>query len=70
MKSLNAVFPMLTAAVLLSGCGTPQVADAPGSPTVYQGPSSPGLVRGTGIESQDIQSMVDKMVRHMLANPL
>ncbi len=71
MKSLKTVFPTLAAAVLLSGCGgIPQVDNAPGSPTVYQDPSSPGLVRGTGIESQDIQSMVDKMVRHMLANPL
>ncbi len=45
------------------------VVNAPGTPTAYQDVESPGLVRGTGIESQDIQSMVDKMVRHMLANP-
>ena len=44
--------------------------NAPGTPTNYQDTDSPGLVRGTGIESQDIRSMVDKMIRHMLANPV
>ena len=55
--------------VLISGCGT-GVNNAPGTPTVYEDVSSSGLIRGTGIESQDIQSLVDKMVRHMLANPV
>ena len=45
------------------------VENAPGTPTAYQDTRTAGLVRGTGIESQDIHSMVDRMVRHMLANP-
>ena len=63
-------FPfVLTAAVLVAGCQTTGVENAPGTPTAYQDTRTAGLVRGTGIESQDIVSMVDKMVRHMLANP-
>ena len=38
--------------------------NAPGTPTAYQDVATSGLVRGTGIESQDIASMTDKMVRH------
>jgi PBP1b-binding outer membrane lipoprotein LpoB len=40
-----------------------------GSPTVYNDPSTVGPVAGVGIESQDIISMVDRMMRDMLANP-
>lgn len=55
--------------LLIYGCGT-GVNNAPGTPTVYEDVASSGLIRGTGIESQDIQSIVDRMVRHMLANPV
>ncbi len=44
--------------------------NAPGTPTAYQDVGTSGLVRGTGIESQDIAGMTDKMVRHMLADPV
>ncbi len=44
--------------------------NAPGTPTAYQDVATSGLVRGTGIESQDVVGTVDKMVRHMLANPV
>ena len=60
---------VLAAAVLAAGCQPTGVQNAPGTPTAYQDTRTAGLVRGTGIESQDIKSMVDKMVRHMLANP-
>ena len=60
----------ILASVLVSGCAATGVNNAPGTPTQYQDIDSPGLVKGTGIESQDIQTMVDKMVRHMLANPV
>ena len=59
----------LGAAVLVAGCQTTGVQNVAGTPTNYQDTRTAGLVRGTGIESQDIKSMVDKMVRHMLANP-
>jgi len=60
---------VLAAAVLVAGCQTTGVQNAAGTPTTYQDTRTAGLVRGTGIESQDVESMVDKMVRHMLANP-
>lgn len=59
----------VAATLLAAGCQTTGVQNAPGTPTAYQDTRTSGLVRGTGIESQDIASMVDKMVRHMLANP-
>ncbi len=69
-RALAALVLTATAA-LVAGCGGGSgVKNAPGTPTTYQDVSSPGLVRSTGIESQDILGMVDKMVRHMLANPV
>jgi len=43
--------------------------NAPGTPTTYVDPASKGKVTGAGIESKDIISMTDQMVRDMLANP-
>ncbi len=53
---------------MVAGCTG--VDNAPGAPSAYQDTGSSGLVRGIGIESQDIRGMVDRMVRHMLANPV
>jgi len=57
--------------VLVAGCTyvTTRVDNDVGTPTEYVPPDTPGPVRGTGIESQDIISMTDKMMRDMLANP-
>lgn len=55
------------AAMLLAGCQT--VNNAAGTPTTYQDPGTVGTVRGVGIESQDIISMTDQMMRDMLAEP-
>ena len=67
----RASFAGCVVASLLAACASPPVVTNPaGQPTIYLDTTSPGIVRGTGIESQDIQGMVDKMVRHMLANPL
>ena len=69
-RRARSVAPLaLAAAFLAAGCQTTGVENAAGAPTAYQDTRTAGLVRGTGIESQDIESMVDKMVRHMLANP-
>lgn len=47
-----------------------RVNNTEGRATVYQDVNSPGLVQGIGIESQDIVSMTDRMMRDMLANPV
>lgn len=55
----------------LSACAaTSPVVNAPGTPTVELDPSSRGPVAGVGIEGHDIQTMTDRMMRDMLANPI
>ncbi|MEO5373314.1 MAG: penicillin-binding protein activator LpoB [Alphaproteobacteria bacterium] len=54
-------------ALLLSACY--RVDNAPGTPSVYVDPGSPGPAAGIGIESQDIVSMTDQMMRDMLTEP-
>ena len=57
------------ASLALAACQGPGVANAPGTPTTYQDPGTRGIVSGVGIESQDIISMTDEMMRDMLSNP-
>lgn len=54
------------------GCNThmSRVENKPGRVSVYSDEATPGQIQGAGIESQDIISMSDKMMRDMLANPL
>ena len=52
-----------------TGCG-PGVKNAPGAPSACRDTDSPGLVRGAGIEPRHSQSMADRTIRHMLANPV
>jgi len=52
---------------MLAGCAG--VDNSRGTPTVYSDPGSPGPVQGVGIESQDIVSMTDQMMRDMLSEP-
>jgi penicillin-binding protein activator len=58
------------AALSIAGCATTRVDDTRGRATVYEDPSTPGRVQGVGIESQDIISMTDRMMRDMMQNPL
>ena len=48
---------------------TTRVNNASGSKTVYSDPQTGGPVAGIGIESQDIISMTDRMMRDMLSCP-
>ncbi|MFN3076848.1 MAG: penicillin-binding protein activator LpoB [Alphaproteobacteria bacterium] len=45
------------------------VNNAAGTPTSYSDPGTAGPVQGIGIESQDIVSMTDQMMRDMLSEP-
>ncbi len=69
-NKLYKIFLPSLVAIFLTACGSAPVKNPSGISTVYQDVDSPGVLRGIGIESQDIRSMVDQMVRHMLANPL
>ncbi len=68
----NKLLLSLTASCLiLSACtSTMDVNDSKGRATVYEDTSKVGKVAGVGIESQDITSMTDKMMRDMLSNRL
>jgi len=71
-KPVNFLFIIVSIVTLLCGCATytSQVENAPGRPTVYSSPDTVGPIGGIGIESQDIISMCDKMMRNMMANSL
>lgn len=64
---MRRLMTVAAAAVALSACQTVQ--NEAGTPTTYQDPASMGAVRGVGIESQDIISMTDQMMRDMLTEP-
>ncbi len=48
---------------------TTRVDNTAGRPTVYEDPGNTGSVAGVGIESQDVVSMTDRMMRDILATP-
>lgn len=58
---------------LLASCATDQagsrINNSAGRATVYENPNAAGPIQGIGIQSNDISSMTDKMVRSMLAEP-
>jgi len=58
--------------IVLTGCQSTRLSNVDNRPTkatTYEDVSSPGKVQGTGIESQDIVSMTNKMVRDILSMP-
>jgi PBP1b-binding outer membrane lipoprotein LpoB len=62
---LATLFVLLTFGVLLAGCSTPPASRA----VTYQDVNSTGVVSGVGVESQDITSVTDVMVKDILATP-
>ena len=67
MRRLPALIAILSSGLALAACQS--VDNTAGSPTVYIDPGSSGPVKGVGIESQDIISMTDQMLRDMLSQP-
>lgn len=58
------------AALALTGCATPNLDNSAGRKVVYQDVStSSSRVAGVGVESQDVVSMTDRMIRDILATP-
>lgn len=57
------------AALLIAGCATTSVNNSAGRATVYEDPGTSGRVQGIGLESQDLVSMTDRMMRDMMGNP-
>ncbi len=71
-NSLRSAFCALgagAAVVLLAGCASSGVKNPSGVPVTRMNPDEQGFVAGTGIESQDIVAVTDKMARSILAVP-
>lgn len=60
---------LLTALALLSGCATSGVKNPSGVPVTEMKADERGFVAGTGIESQDLVTVADKMARSLLSLP-
>ena len=61
---------VLAAAALLTGCQTSQGVQNPsGVPVTEMKPDERGFVAGTGIESQDLVAVTDRMARSILGIP-
>ena len=71
MKILTYCSPLaaVAAAGLLSGCASSGVKNPSGVPVTQMRPDEQGFVAGTGIESQDLVSVTDKMARSILTIP-
>jgi PBP1b-binding outer membrane lipoprotein LpoB len=63
--------PLAAVAVagLLSGCASSGVKNPSGVPVTQMRPDEQGFVAGTGVESQDLVAVTDKMVKSILATP-
>jgi PBP1b-binding outer membrane lipoprotein LpoB len=60
-------FALLAAAALVSGCASSGVRNPSGVPVTQMRADEQGFVTGTGIESQDIVAVTDKMARGILS---
>ncbi|MEO7414085.1 MAG: CsgG/HfaB family protein [Opitutaceae bacterium] len=62
--------PVAAAALFLGGCAASQGVQNPsGVPVTEMKPDERGFVAGTGVESQDLVAVTDKMARSILAVP-
>jgi penicillin-binding protein activator len=58
-----------TVVALLSGCASSGVKNPSGVPVTHMNADEQGFVAGTGIESQDVVMVTDKMARSILSIP-
>jgi PBP1b-binding outer membrane lipoprotein LpoB len=64
------LFAGAAAAAALAGCASHAVGNPDGVPVTEIKPDDRGVVAGTGIESQDIVTVTDRMARSLLAAPV
>ena len=71
MKLSQYQIPMAALAVagLISGCASSGVKNPSGVPVTQMRPDEQGFVAGTGVESQDLVAVTDKMARSILTIP-
>ncbi len=68
-KKFIAPVSSLTLAAILMGCATAGVRNPSGVPVTEMKADERGFVAGTGVESQDLVTVTDKMARSVLSTP-
>ena len=71
MKMTRYLIPISALAIagFLSGCASSGVRNPSGVPVTEMRPDERGFVAGTGVESQDMVMVTDKMARSILSTP-
>ncbi len=69
MHSWSVSLAALAGAGLLAGCASTGVKNPSGVSVTQMRPDEQGFVAGTGIESQDLVAVTDKMARSILTTP-
>ena len=69
MKKCLVPFSVATLAIFISGCASTGVKNPSGVPVTEMKADERGFVAGTGIESQDIVTVADKMARAIVSVP-
>ncbi len=69
MKHITKFLLPLTSAALVAGCASSGVKNPSGVPVTRMNADEQGFVAGTGVESQDLVAVTDKMARSVLAIP-
>ena len=69
MKTIIKLTFALTTAALVAGCASSGVKNPSGTGVTQMRPDEQGFVAGTGVESQDLVVVTDKMARSILGIP-
>ena len=69
MKTITKLFLPIGIAALVAGCASSGVKNPSGVPVTRMNADEQGFVAGTGVESQDLVGVTDKMVRSILGIP-
>ena len=69
MKTMFKLLLPLTTAALVAGCASSGVKNLSGIPVTRLNADEQGFVAGTGVESQDLVAVTDKMSRSILGIP-
>src|SRR3954452_17320560 len=69
LKKSSLFVAAIATAALMTGCASTGVKNPSGVPVTEMKPDERGFVAGTGVESQDLVAVTDKMARSILAVP-
>ena len=68
-QTLTSLLSTVALAALVSGCASSGVKNPSGVPVTRMNADEQGFVAGTGVESQDLVAVTDKMARSILSIP-